>query len=116
MANPLYWEDALSSTSGAQTEMIVDTHAPSFRVNWGTGKYDDVEADHSSLIGTRPIGYDAMGTCRVCMRSRWLAHAALGVCAPCQRAQQQDELSRIYADSPMGSHKRTTHITTDTKT
>lgn len=108
MANPLYWEDAVSSSGGKQTEMVVDTHAPAFTVQWGKGKYDDVVADHAALTGSARMH----GSCEVCGR---VTSLVLNVCAPCQRMANGEEHRRMQHDQAMGSHKRSSpvHLTRD---
>lgn len=103
MSNPLYWEDHVSSTYGGQTEMIVDQHAPSFTVQWGKGKYDDVVADHSNLTGS-----GRYGRCPTCERDASLT--VFGICLPCERTLHADEQRRMQQDLPMGSNKRSTPI------
>jgi hypothetical protein len=100
MSNPLYWEDHVSSTGGAETPMIVDAHHPSFRVTYGVGKYDHVQPDHSNLLGT-----GRYAPCAACGRERHLTR--WGICETCQRTQHTEEQRRQALDQPMGDHKRT---------
>lgn len=111
MANSLYWEDALSSSGGKQHDMPVDTHNPSFSVQWGRGKYDDVVADHGNLTGER---YRILIPCYICGKQGTHHVGTEWICSACQRAQHAEEQRRMHNDQPMGSNKRSTHILTDT--
>lgn len=108
MSNPRYWEDSVSTNAihGRQTEMVVDQHAPSFSVNWGTGKYDHVQSDHSNLTGG--VSHMHTDTCTVCGRYSQLS--TLGVCPACVRSQHVDEQERMRRDQAMGSHKRSSPL------